>query len=163
MLTQTASHLSFLSPAQIAYVDGRTVETGGFGQNCAFMSVSDLELNTCMTEVEDGVSLTSVSTLFNGPLLPEIEFYDEPMGTNLTGAPRTWQQGDACPDPANAIIIGVKYKTCEGLPYSDQTPIAGWVIQLLNSEGIIIGEQVTGADGSYILMAFLPDNMLLKK
>jgi len=149
VLTQTSSHLSFLSPAQLAYVDGRTVETGGFGQNCAFMSLSDLELNTCMTEVEDGVSLTSVSTLFNGPLLPEIEFYDEPMGTSLTGAPRTWQQGNACPDPANAIIIGVKYKTCEGLPYSDQTPIAGWEIQLLNSEGIIIGEQVTGADGSY--------------
>jgi hypothetical protein len=149
VLTQTSSHLSFLSPAQIAYVDGRTVETGGFGQNCAFMSVSDLELNSCMTEVEDGVSLTQVSTLFNGPQLPEIEFYDEPMGADLTGGPRTWQQGNACPDPANAIIIGVKYKTCEGLPYSDQTPIAGWVIQLMNSQGAIIGEQVTGADGSY--------------
>jgi hypothetical protein len=149
VLSQTASHLSFLSPAQLAYVDARTVETGGFGQNCAFMSVSDLELNTCMTEVEDDVSLTQVSTLYNGPQLPEIEFYDEPMGTNLTGGPRTWQQANACPDPANAIIIGVKYKTCEGLPYSDQTPIAGWVIQLLNSQGTIIGEQVTGADGSY--------------
>ncbi|NUQ23123.1 MAG: SBBP repeat-containing protein [Saprospiraceae bacterium] len=149
VLTQTASHLSFLSPAQLAYVDGRTVETGGFGQNCAFMSLSDLELNTCMTEVEDDVFLTSVSTLYNGPVLPDIEFYDEPMGTNLTGGPRTWQQANACPNPMNASIIGVKYKECNGLAYNDQTPIAGWTIQLLNSMGTIIGEQVTGADGSY--------------
>ncbi|MBL7794708.1 MAG: HYR domain-containing protein [Saprospiraceae bacterium] len=113
VLSQTASHLSFLSPAQIAYVDGRTIETGGFGQNCAFMSLSDLELNTCMTEVEDDVFLTSVSTLYNGPVLPDIEFYDEPMGTNLTGGPRTWQQGEACMPLSCTADFSFQFPNCD--------------------------------------------------
>ncbi|MFM9950518.1 MAG: choice-of-anchor L domain-containing protein, partial [Saprospiraceae bacterium] len=87
--------LSFLPPGQIAFADGRTPEIGGFGQLCAFLSISDLELNTCMT-VESNYFLQNATTLFASPVPPGIDFYDEPQATNLTGAQRAWQQGNAC-------------------------------------------------------------------
>jgi len=149
LVSQTPVSITGLSSGQIAYVDGRTVASGGFGQNCAFLSVSDANLNTCMSVDESGVSISPSGILYAGPLLPDADFYDVPSSTNLTGSLRTWQQGGACPDPMNASIIGVKYKECNGLVYGNQTPIANWGIQLLNSEGIILGEQQTGADGRY--------------
>lgn len=54
-----------------------------------------------------------------------------------------------CPGPQDASIIGVKYKECGSLPYINQTPISGWLIQLLDVDGNIIEEQLTGADGAY--------------
>ncbi|HLP93847.1 MAG TPA: T9SS type A sorting domain-containing protein [Saprospiraceae bacterium] len=56
---------------------------------------------------------------------------------------------ESCPDPQNASIIGVKYRECGSLPYTNQTTIPGWPIQLLDADGNLIEEQLTGADGSY--------------
>jgi PKD repeat protein len=56
---------------------------------------------------------------------------------------------DPCPDPQNASIIGVKYKECGSLPYINQTPISGWLIQLLDADGNVYQEQETGVDGAY--------------
>lgn len=55
----------------------------------------------------------------------------------------------SCPDPNNASIIGVKYKECSNLPYSNQTPLSGWTIQAFDADGNLAGEGVTEADGSY--------------
>ncbi len=136
-----------VSGSMMAFVDGR-VRPDGFGGDCAFLSVSDLEMNTCMTQTGT-TTVTNTALFFNSPCCLGIDFTDALPGMNVANSAVTWQQAEACPDPMNASIIGVKYKTCVGLPYSDQTPIAGWVIQLLNSQGTIISEQVTGADGSY--------------
>lgn len=86
---------SLLPSGQIAFADGRTPASGGFGQLCAFLSVSDLDLNTCLTVAGNEV-VQPVNTIFNGPLLPDIEFYDTPQGVNLMGSSRTWQEGNAC-------------------------------------------------------------------
>ncbi|MFN0214105.1 MAG: hypothetical protein ACKVT2_07600, partial [Saprospiraceae bacterium] len=56
---------------------------------------------------------------------------------------------ESCPDPKDASIIGVKYRECGSLPYSNQTTIPGWPIQLLNADGNLIEEQVTDAGGNY--------------
>ena len=56
---------------------------------------------------------------------------------------------ESCPDPQNASIIGVKYKECGGLPFNTQTPLSGWMIQLLDADGNVIDEQETAVDGSY--------------
>ncbi len=56
---------------------------------------------------------------------------------------------ESCPDPMDASIIGVKYRECGNLPYSSQTPLAGWTIQAFDSFGNIAGEAVTAADGAY--------------
>jgi hypothetical protein len=130
-------------PAGMAFCDGRNTT-----EERAFMSVSDLEMNTCMTQTST-TSVTNTAHTFNGPCCLNIDFTDALPGMNAASSLVTWQQAEACPDPINASIIGVKYRECNGLPYSNQTPIAGWTIQLLNSMGTIIGEQVTGADGSY--------------
>jgi hypothetical protein len=55
----------------------------------------------------------------------------------------------SCPDPMDASIIGVKYRECGSLPYTNQTVIPGWPIQLFDADGNFIEEQLTGADGSY--------------
>lgn len=55
----------------------------------------------------------------------------------------------SCPDPKDASIIGVKYRECGSLPYSNQTIIPDWTVQLLNVDGNVIGEQVTDAGGAY--------------
>lgn len=87
--------LSLLPSGQIAFADGRTPEIAGFGELCAFLSISDLELSTCMT-VESNNVIQNENTLFASPVPPGIDFYDEPPATNLTSAQRAWQQGNAC-------------------------------------------------------------------
>jgi len=56
---------------------------------------------------------------------------------------------ESCPDPQNASIIGVKYRECGSLPYTNQPALSDWTIELLNADSNIIAEQVTDADGNY--------------
>jgi|GEM_PF-3022355 len=160
--TTTAGAMTLTSLNQLAYADGRTPVSGGFGQLCGFVSLSGLDLDPCFTTDDDGAVFPG-NLLYSGPLLPDADFYDLPASVNLTGSLRTWQQGNACQVLMNASVIGVKYKECNGLPYGNQTPIAGWVIQLLDSGGIIIGEQVTDADGRYAFEGLPPGQYLVKE
>ncbi len=61
----------------------------------------------------------------------------------------SWFPVVGAPDPSDASIIGYKYKECGTLPFTNQTPIAGWTMQLLDADGNILGEQVTNAAGAY--------------
>ncbi len=56
---------------------------------------------------------------------------------------------NACYDPGNASIIGVKYRECGSLPYTNQATIPDWTMQLFNEAGDLIAEQVTNAGGAY--------------
>ncbi len=56
---------------------------------------------------------------------------------------------ESCPDPTDASIIGVKYRECGSLPYSNQPTILDWTIQLLDGAGNLVAEQQTDADGRY--------------
>lgn len=56
---------------------------------------------------------------------------------------------ESCPDPMDASIIGVKYRECGSLPYSNQKTIPGWLIQLFDDQGNLYAEQPTQADGRY--------------
>ena len=103
---------TFLPPGQIAYVDSRILASGGFGQQCAFISVSDLALSTCLTTSDNDV-LVLENTLFDGPLLPDIELYDVPPSTNLTGSLRAWQQGDACSSEACVADFTFDFPNCD--------------------------------------------------
>ncbi|NUQ23104.1 MAG: HYR domain-containing protein [Saprospiraceae bacterium] len=96
---------TFLPPSQLAYVDGRIPSAGGFGQLCAFLSISDLALTTCMTVEVPDIMLPG-NTIFYAPILPDIAFFDEPTASNLSGNLRTWQQGDAC-NPASTCTTSI--------------------------------------------------------
>ena len=101
-----------LSSNQIAFADGRTPSSGGFGQVCAFMSVSDLDLVTCMT-TEDFTNVLTLSILYDAPNLPPIEFYDFPTGTDIVSAALDWQEEDACTgSPCNADFIITQVGNC---------------------------------------------------
>jgi len=96
---------TLLSSSQIAFADGRVPSSGGFGQVCAFLSVSDLDLVTCMTS-EDFTDILTLSILYDAPNLPPIEFYDFPTGTDIVSAALDWQEEDACTgSPCNADFI----------------------------------------------------------
>ncbi|MBK8555225.1 MAG: hypothetical protein IPL65_05380 [Lewinellaceae bacterium] len=56
---------------------------------------------------------------------------------------------ESCPDPGDGSIIGVTYRECGNLPYSDQPLLPGWTIELLDDMGNVLGEQVTDANGAY--------------
>ena len=100
---------TFMPPSQMAYVDGRIPSTGSFGQYNAFLSVSDLALNTCMTEEVPDIMLPG-NAVFETPPLPGITTDTEPASANLSGSLRTWQQGDACNPASNcATAIQVTY------------------------------------------------------
>lgn len=108
----TGGSTTYLSSGQIAFVDGRTPSTGGFGQLCAFMSVSDADLLSCMTG-EDFTDALSLSILYDAPALPEIEFFDFPTGTDLASAALNWQQEDVCnSSPCNADFIITPIGSC---------------------------------------------------
>jgi hypothetical protein len=70
---ETAYEGGFASPLtlnRIAIVDGRTPLTGGFGAMDAFMSASNVSLNTCMTQ-GNTVTENPIAFLYNGPVFPD--------------------------------------------------------------------------------------------
>ncbi|MGB4847997.1 MAG: hypothetical protein WBP41_08780, partial [Saprospiraceae bacterium] len=101
--TTFQSGSSWLMPnGQIAYTDSRVIP-GGFGQNCAFISLSDAELNTC--GVSEGVgSIQFLSPFGSGPILPLAQFQEIPSGTDITiFQALNWQQAEVCsPSPCIA-------------------------------------------------------------
>ncbi len=138
----TGGSSGYLPPNQMAFVDGRNTT-----EERAFMSVSDLEMNTCMTR-EGFVSTLSADLLFNSPVPPGIEFADVPMGANVTlSSAVNWQQEDAC--PAILKIVGTVYRECNDLPYTDQAVLPGWTVQLLDTTGNLLAEQQTDSVGGY--------------
>ncbi len=54
-----------------------------------------------------------------------------------------------CSAAADASISGVKYQECGSANYTNQPLLSGWTISLRDAQGNLIGEQVTGSDGSY--------------
>ncbi|MFM9947362.1 MAG: choice-of-anchor L domain-containing protein, partial [Saprospiraceae bacterium] len=93
--TTTAGTMTLTSLNQLAYADGRTPVSGGFGQLCGFVSLSSLDLDACFTTDDNGAVFPG-NLLYSGPQLPDADLYDLPTSTNLTGSLRTWQQGNAC-------------------------------------------------------------------
>jgi len=106
-----------LSGTQMAFVDGRQNTATGFGQLDAFLSVSDLELTTCMT-VDDGVATTKVTHLFNGPVIDPPAFFDTPPATAETSTLITWQQADVCA-PCDASFTFAPIGPCGNFQFTN--------------------------------------------
>ena len=111
----------FASPNQIVYADGRS-RLHGLGSYDGFVSVSDLEFNTCLTQqVPDNFQIQD--NLFFSPLPPEIEYIDAFPGTPVTSSSLNWSDAPACAccqdsttfnnSLANAIQINTNPGDCE--------------------------------------------------
>lgn len=70
---------------------------------------------------------------------------------------------NACPDPTDAAITGVKYRECNGAPYTNQALLPGWTIQLLDEAGTVLSEQITDADGAYAFYDLPAGNYTVKE
>lgn len=87
--------LWYLLSGNMAYTDERILPIP-FGGTCAYISVSDLELNTCLVS-QDMVSLIFFDPFPDGPPLPSIEFQDVPMEINLIEtASLNWLEAEVC-------------------------------------------------------------------
>ena len=110
-----------LSNTQMAFVDGRIPITGGFGQLCAFLSVNDLEMATCIT-MEGGIGTEKVSLIFDGPVGPNISFYDTPQLAAVANTGITWQQADLCNNtPCTAAFTSAAVGACGNFQFSNQS------------------------------------------
>lgn len=106
----TEGSIRLLSGNRIAFVDGRVPATGGFGLVCAYASVSDLNLTTCMTKSETVEANTLIIT-FNGPDIFPIVTAPIPQGSTVANTAVTWQDQDLCNVPCvaafNAQPLGI--------------------------------------------------------
>jgi PKD repeat protein len=91
----TNGNFFYLPPGQIGYVDGRTGNPAGFGQSDAFLSVSNLDLGTCITLPGPTLSLSS----FN---LASSSYFIQDNPNTITGVQPSafqglaWQQSAVC-------------------------------------------------------------------
>jgi hypothetical protein len=96
----------FLNSVKLAFTDARTIP-GGFGQNCAFVSVSGLEMETCEVGTST-TTLTQTDPFPNSPdPLPLVETAPITTGVNSVEASAiNWQQQVACSvDPCSVDIV----------------------------------------------------------
>lgn len=103
----------FLNSANLAFTDARTIP-GGFGQNCAFISVSDLEMETCEVE-STTTTLTQTDPFPNSPQpFPFVETAPITMGVNTVEASAiNWQQQVACSvDPCSVSLVITPQNNC---------------------------------------------------
>jgi hypothetical protein len=56
---------------------------------------------------------------------------------------------ESCPDLQNASVTGTVYRECGLLPLSNQPIVPGYTVQLLNTAGDVLSEQVTDDNGAY--------------
>jgi hypothetical protein len=142
-----------VSSIQVAYADGRT-KPNGFGGECAFLSVSDPELNTCMTLTAPAAVSTS-NFSFSSPVPFNPQSAPTPTIANITSQHSliSWQEAVAC---TYVSIFGTVYRECGNQPYTNQPVLAGWTVQLLDSTGQLIATQKTDAAGEYRFDNLLP-------
>ncbi|MBK6622508.1 MAG: HYR domain-containing protein [Saprospirales bacterium] len=97
-------NIFFLAPDQIAYVDGRTANPSGFGQSDAFLSISSLDLETCVTKTGPSLSMSSFSLSSNAYVVTDAAA-SIPLGQDMPFAGLAWQQvaicGSSC-EPVNS-------------------------------------------------------------
>ncbi len=55
-------------------------------------------------------------------------------------------------------LSGVIHRSCDGLPYTDQPVLSGWTVQVQDTMGNLIDEQVTDSSGTYAFYD-LPDGV----
>lgn len=86
---------SWLLPTnELMITDGR-ITPSGFGGRCAFISRSDLELNTCNVSNETIVFTPTNLAPINQVLFPIITI-DTIAGVNISSSFITWREGDVC-------------------------------------------------------------------
>ncbi len=84
-----------LPNGDIAFADGRA-SGAYFGGFCAFLSVSDPDMNTCMTKTETR-AITNTNFSFNSPCCLNISLTSEPITANNTMSVVNWREEDVCP------------------------------------------------------------------
>ena len=85
---------AFLPPNKIVYADSR-IRTNGYGFEDVLISVSDMDFNTCMTQmVPDNIIVKN--NQFFSPVLPSIQFVDVLTPATVTSSSVTWSSFDAC-------------------------------------------------------------------
>jgi len=135
--TYLNGNIFFLSPDQIAYVDGRTGNTSGFGKSDAFLSISSLDLETCITQPGPALSLTTYNL----------------QSSAYSSAPTT----GSVPTPQPIPILGIAWQqialcgsSCE--PVNSNTFSTILDQQLATQESELAVEGFQASNGEYVTL-----------
>lgn len=93
----------YLPPGELAYTDTRILPNG-FGGNCAFMAVNNLELDNCLVTAT-AAQLNFLSPLPDGPPLPPTTLLANPMGVMLGGIDLIYEEQRVCSLPCEVAIV----------------------------------------------------------
>lgn len=113
-----------ISANLMAYADGRA-RPDGFGGDCAFLSVSNLEMTTCMTQTTT-TAVTPTNHIFSSPCCLSIDFADALPGISVANSLATWQQGEACPPCEADFSFSVNCNTVTFTNLSNVPAPASW-------------------------------------
>ncbi len=107
---------------EIAFTDARVIP-GGFGLECAFISVSNLDLNTCAVS-EDIVDLQIANPIPDSPLIPTMTNEEVPIGTEITiFQSLDWQQAEVCGN--DSCIADFTFQiNCGVVTFTDQSSVS---------------------------------------
>ncbi|HMN90392.1 MAG TPA: T9SS type A sorting domain-containing protein [Saprospiraceae bacterium] len=111
-------------PSAMAFADGRTRPLG-LGGVSAFLSVSDLEMNTCMT-VSSTTTVTAVNHTFFSLVPPETLNVSTPVSTNESNALLMWQRENACPPCEADFSFSISCGTVTFTDLSDVPTPVSW-------------------------------------
>ncbi|MBL0112715.1 MAG: PKD domain-containing protein [Saprospiraceae bacterium] len=120
-----------MSPGQIAFVDGRFPSSGGFGGEGALMSLSDLDLTTCLTK-QTTLSLKGQSFDYNGPQITA-SFLDVPKGKDIVIFSNVdWKDQSVCKIPCKAAFTFQSLTGCGSVIFANQSTGATGLTYLWN-------------------------------
>ncbi|MBL7775347.1 MAG: HYR domain-containing protein, partial [Saprospiraceae bacterium] len=66
---------------------------------------------------------------------------------------------EACP---GGCVSGTVYRECKSLPYTNQIPLEGWTVQLVDALGNPVGSVVSDANGAYSICDLAPGQYAVK-
>jgi PKD repeat protein len=131
-------NIFLLEPDQIAYVDGRTDHPSGFGKSDAFLSVSNLDLETCITQPGPSLSMSNfalASSAYSVQSAPE----SLPLKQDIPFQGLSWQQtaicGSSC-EPVNTNTFSTILLPANGAP---EIELALDGFQASNGEVVALG------------------------
>ncbi len=109
-----------MSNGDIGYTDARNTPTG-FGQLCAFLTISDPTLDNCLVS-NDKVSLKVVNPIPNSPVPPPIRTVDILTPSNLQYQAVNWQGQKVCNStPCVTSFTNNPIDNCGNFQYTSQS------------------------------------------
>lgn len=110
----------YLMPNRIAFADGRVPAAGGFGLQEAFLSISDLQLTSCMTK-SGAITISNAALPPGTPATLTNQTVTAPTWTAVTSSLVSWQQETVVCKPCDAQFTSTNLDNCGSIQFNNQS------------------------------------------